>query len=56
MLEEIDDLDPRQKFGGSVLVKARDSSSGYLTVDNPAESGDNMKTMRTVELMSTPIK
>ena len=54
MLEEIDELDPRQKFGGSVMVKAKDSGSGYLSVDNQVENDDNMKTMRTVELMSTP--
>ena len=54
MLEEIDELEPRQKFGGSVMVKAKDSGSGYLSVDNQVENDDNMKTMRTVELMSTP--
>ena len=60
LLEEIDELDPRQKFGGSVMVKARDlsrgNSDGYLAIDHPdqEENDDNMKTMRTVELMSTP--
>ena len=54
MLEEIDELDPRQKFSGSVLVKGKDSSSGYLKVDHPEGNDDNMKTMRTIELMSTP--